>query len=203
MYSYIFINIFICIHIRIYIYIDMYIYIHIYIYTYIYVYICTYIYVCVWIYIHVYIYIYIQLLGKWSSSLRITPLAPIHPWTPHVRGQQMPRLPWSRKGHLMSSQVMSPGKWTFLQGHLAHKRPPPPVGLYGSPMPRDLWWSVGGRCFWWAKYPCKRTTLETRRNVARVCHLANLIWKENQIQTFLAWRLLHEFFNITSQEHAL
>ena len=26
-----------------------------------------------------------------------------------------------------------------LQGYLAHKNPPPPVGLYSSPMSRDLW----------------------------------------------------------------
>ena len=33
-----------------------------------------------------------------------------------------------------------------LQGYLAHQNPPP-VGPYGSPMPRGLRWSWGGGCF--------------------------------------------------------
>jgi len=29
-----------------------------------------------------------------------------------------------------------------LQGYLAHKTPPPPVGPCSSPLPRDLWWAL-------------------------------------------------------------
>ena len=31
----------------------------------------------------------------------------------------------------------------------------------------------------------------------------DFIWKENQIKIFLAMKLLHEFFNITSKEHSV
>jgi hypothetical protein len=34
-----------------------------------------------------------------------------------------------------------------IQGYLAHKEPPPPVGPYSSPVPRDLWQSQGSGCF--------------------------------------------------------
>ena len=41
----------------------------------------------------------------------------------------------------------------FLRECLTHE-PPPPVGPYSSPMPRDLWWSYGSGILFGARYPC-------------------------------------------------
>ena len=39
----------------------------------------------------------------------------------------------------------------LLQGHLTKCLP---LGPYGRPMPRALWWSKGGCALLWARYPC-------------------------------------------------
>ena len=36
------------------------------------------------------------------------------------------------------------GAGNTLQGYLAHKKPPPPLGPYSRAMTRALWWSWGG-----------------------------------------------------------
>ena len=47
-------------------------------------------------------------------------------------------------------------RWTY-RGTSSLIRNSPPLGPYGRPMPRALWWSYGVDVFVWARYPCSGT----------------------------------------------
>ena len=59
-----------------------------------------------------------------------------------------------RSGLHLSLRVREGDTWA-LQEYLAHKTPPPPVGTYSSPIPRDLWGSWGGGSLLRARCPCR------------------------------------------------